>query len=322
MVLGTRPLQAVSTSSTGHAPRTPRLAPYVWGAAVLYAVVLGGLAMAGIHVSLVKTLIAPWLVFLGIQLAGGQAFVRAWAVPFSAIILFDSSRGWIYAMILRWDLPVYGAYALSWERTLFRVALPETVQQAFRAGWLDSAAVIVHASHFAFFLVFGFVVWVQDRAAFRGWARGLYGVLGLGALTYLCVPTAPPWMAGLDLERITSSIYNARVPTLVAGLDTNPVAAMPSIHVAIPAYCALVGARLGGWRVGVPLWVYVAAVSLAAIYLGEHYAVDALAGIILAWFCAWFWSSDLSEESSPYWRAGVLTASAVGLSLWTIALIR
>ena len=271
---------------------------------------------------MVKTLIAPWIVFIGIQVGGHQVFVRQWSVPFAAIILFDSARGWIYALILSWHLPVYGAYAVAWERALFQSVLPEAVQQAMRSPWLDSTATIIHASHFLFFLVFGFALWLRERGAFQGWARGLYGVMGFGALTYLLVPTEPPWMAGLEMQRITASIYNARIPTLVSGLDTNPVAAMPSLHVAIPAYCAAVAASRYGWRVGLPLWAYVGAVTFSAIYLGEHYAVDALAGGLLAFACKSAFSSNEREPSAPYaWAAGLI-AGAVGLSAWSIFLLR
>lgn len=103
----------------------------------------------------------------------------------------------------------------------------------------------------------------------------------------------------------------------------SPIAAMPSLHVAIPAYCAFVGAWIGGWRVGLPLWLYTALATAASVYLGEHYGVDALAGIGLAGGCFWYWGRRCEMAmGSPYPLAGGLLAGATGLSVWTLAMIR
>lgn len=302
-------------------PHVRSVAPYAWAVATLYLIVLGVLAARGIHVALVKTLLAPWLIALGIYLAGRRAFVREWAVPFGAVMLFDSARGWIYAAILAWHLPVHRLYVLEWERAVFGTVLPVAWQGGLRTVWLDSLCVIVHASHFVFFLLFGFAVWVQSPPAFRGWARGLYGVLALGTVTYLLVPTAPPWMIDLPLERVTATVYSARIPTLVAGLDTNPVAAMPSLHVGIPAYCAIIGAMLGGWRAGAPLTAYTGLVAFSAVYLGEHYGVDVLAGVLVAGVCAMPFRPR-REVAAPYQLAGLLVGAAVGLSVWAAMLLK
>ena len=59
------------------------------------------------------------------------------------------------------------------------------------------------------------------------------------------------------------------------------MAAMPSIHAAYPFLGFLFGFRLLGWR-ALPLLIYSACVWLSVVYLGEHYVVDVIGGIILA----------------------------------------
>jgi membrane-associated phospholipid phosphatase len=65
---------------------------------------------------------------------------------------------------------------------------------------------------------------------------------------------------------------------------TNPVAAMPSLHSAVPWLMAI-----ALWKFRYVRWLallYAASMSFAVVYLGEHYFVDALAGLISAGF-AW-----------------------------------
>ena len=75
----------------------------------------------------------------------------------------------------------------------------------------------------------------------------------VGLIGYLLVPTVPPWMAAhppYDLlppiDRIVGDVYTRFLPALYGTFDTNPVAAMPSLHAAFPSVAALVGWRALG----------------------------------------------------------------------------
>ena len=64
-------------------------------------------------------------------------------------------------------------------------------------------------------------------------------------------------------------------------LGGNPLAAMPSLHFAT----SLMGAHLlseVGPVAGALGWTYVSLLGLALVYLGEHYAIDLVAGAALA----------------------------------------
>jgi hypothetical protein len=70
-----------------------------------------------------------------------------------------------------------------------------------------------------------------------------------------------------------------------ATADNNIVAAMPSLHVGCATLVALVLASYGR-KPALAGAGYVAAMGLALVYLGEHYLVDEIAGILLA-LVAW-----------------------------------
>jgi membrane-associated phospholipid phosphatase len=75
--------------------------------------------------------------------------------------------------------------------------------------------------------------------------------------------------------------WGERWTALYDVLGGNPLAAMPSLHFAT----SLMGAHLlseVGPVAGALGWGYAAMLGLALVYLGEHYAVDLLAGAALA----------------------------------------
>jgi membrane-associated phospholipid phosphatase len=114
-----------------------------------------------------------------------------------------------------------------------------------------------------------------------------------GLVGYFLLPTAPPWLASLQgalppVPRILHSVEFLQVPRfLVLGLDTNPVAAMPSLHAAF-SLTVLLGLGLVSRRAAWLAAPYPVALALALVYGGEHYVADLLAGYALG--VAGFWS--------------------------------
>jgi hypothetical protein len=126
-------------------------------------------------------------------------------------------------------------------------------------------------------------------------AARMYAVFDLGALFYWAIPTAPPWYAAahgrLDELRAVrvrrmmieygERFWGDRWAGLYDVLGGNPLAAMPSLHFAT----SLMGAHLLSEVspvAGALGWAYAGMLGLALVYLGEHYAVDLLAGAALA----------------------------------------
>ena len=71
------------------------------------------------------------------------------------------------------------------------------------------------------------------------------------------------------------------VPSIYGFFSANPVAAMPSLHAALPLLIYLfLCKKFGKW--GFLFLPYVIGVWIAVLYLGEHYFVDVLAGAIYA----------------------------------------
>lgn len=244
------------------------------------------------YVFIVKGMIVPVLLLAAVVSGRFRGFVNEWALFLGAVVFFDFCRGLVFALTSHFELPMYLGYVIGWERWLCGGTVAPNALQQWRAGladprWLDRFLLLIYSSHYVGFLVFGLVIWQLRRHAFRTYTVALMAVMYGGLLIYFLVPTIPPWAAADEflvlprIEHIVRSFYNVHLPELLAAFDINPIAAMPSLHAALPAICALLALRYLG-RVGLLVVGYALAVCVAVIYLGEHYLVDTLAGWLLA----------------------------------------
>jgi membrane-associated phospholipid phosphatase len=145
-----------------------------------------------------------------------------------------------------------------------------------------------------------FYVLARRPERFPAAAGRMYAVFDLGALFYWAIPTAPPWWAAregrleeghaTEVRRMMieygEQFWGDRWSALYDVLGGNPLAAMPSLHFAT----SLMGAHLlseVGPVSGAVGWSYAALLGLALVYLGEHYAIDLLAGAALTETIRW-----------------------------------
>jgi membrane-associated phospholipid phosphatase len=150
--------------------------------------------------------------------------------------------------------------------------------------------------HFAAPLVFGMWLWVRHRDRFGSFVSAYFLVMGLGFVTYLVYPEMPPWLAAQRGLAHLQPVHRIVVETLqgwggfgqlYASADPEPNAAMPSLHVSVPMIIACTAVAVHGWhRPHAWLWMlYPATVAFGVIYLGEHYVVDMVVGLLLGAAC-------------------------------------
>jgi len=154
---------------------------------------------------------------------------------------------------------------------------PNRALQAVFVDWvpLQHAAVYVYASWFALPLLATLPLLGRRNAD----AWRLIGLIMLvyyvGMPFFALYPLSPPWMS----EHVVRVFY--LVHPEVVGKDPNPYAAMPSLHVALPAVAFL----WYGWRSGFGKFMlaYTLLIALTVVYSGDHYVADLVAGFALAW---------------------------------------
>lgn len=213
-------------------------------------------------------------------------------LPFTAVLLlYDRTRGIADGL----GINVHEQDILDAEKWLFGGAEPtvwlqQHLYDAAHVHWYDALITLVYTSHFLATPILAAVLWLHNRAL---WLRYISRVIALalvGLLTYCLFPEAPPWMAARDgltdpVARLSARGWvwfhfeNLNDVLARAQQDgANPIAAMPSLHLAFAVLVALtIGARLRTrWRWLLAL--YPVAMGFTLVYTGEHYVLDLIVG--------------------------------------------
>jgi membrane-associated phospholipid phosphatase len=192
-------------------------------------------------------------------------------------------------------MPVQYDYAVVLERLAFFGTLPSAwLQRHFyvpgRVTALEMVLAITYVSYFAAPHLAAILVWWLRPALFPRIVVAIALTFLLGLLIYFLVPTAPPWLASETgrtetvhrvMPELTAHVSKQSYSESSDAIGVNDVAAMPSLHMALTVIVGLVVARFGA----VGKWLgrlYIAMMAVALVYLGEHYVVDELAGVLLA----------------------------------------
>jgi membrane-associated phospholipid phosphatase len=213
-----------------------------------------------------------------------------WAAYMAAIVLFADLRAGADDL----GLPVRREYVISWERRLFATVLTNWLQSRFytpgAASQFDWAMVTVHTSYFLLPHAVAFFLWAYRPRLLARYLVAIVATYYFALAIQTVIPTTPPWLAAHEgalptVYRVVRDVlYGVSPGAYERGLrfvGDNDVAAMPSLHTAVTVVMALCMAQLG--RAGA--WVggaYAALMAFALVYLGEHYAVDTIAGALLA----------------------------------------
>jgi hypothetical protein len=243
-----------------------------------------------------KILLLCVIILVAVFLGKLKILMRDWFVFLAFVYLADSLRGFIYFLVCKFHLPVYTLYVIKMENFLFggipsnflqNILLEKEVSVNFT--WLEKFLTVIHGTHFIAFLFIGLIIWINKSDYFRNFKISFYLLISVGITGYFVIPTAPPWIAANlfkiipDITHFNAILYNMAVPDLTTGFNTNPIAAMPSLHAAFPALCCLILWKLYRWQ-AVPFYIYSLLMLFAITYSGDHYVVDTIAGILLAIF--------------------------------------
>jgi membrane-associated phospholipid phosphatase len=191
-------------------------------------------------------------------------------------------------------------YPIAIDRALGLGVTPTVrLQRAFSApGHVNRFERVLVWCHWTWFGVphasVGYVL-LRRPERFPAAAARMYAVFDLGAIFYWAIPTAPPWWAAahgrledgqaVRVRRMMieygEQFWGDRWSGLYDVLGGNPLAAMPSLHFATSLMAAHLLSEVGPVA-GAAGWTYASLLGTALVYLGEHYAVDLLAGAALA----------------------------------------
>ena len=218
-----------------------------------------------------------------------RRFIGDWG-PF--VFLFLSFEA-MYGIVGGLPSLVHIEEPITADLRLFGYVPTLVLQQFYRNPFLDYLGAFFYSLHFIAPTFFAFVLWKYYPANFRKYtlalAIGTYSAL----VTFLVYPVAPPWYGlnhtfnatwnGVNAIRILFQVdKNMGIPlyrTIFDYVSSNQFAAFPSLHAMFPWVISLYALKIEKKR-ALPILLFPAGVWFSAVYLGEHYVVDVIGGII------------------------------------------
>jgi hypothetical protein len=175
-----------------------------------------------------------------------------------------------------WDGPIQ-----QWEAALFGGQVSQTWWQDHPSAFWSTT---LHAVYFAYYFIVPFpAVFFLSRGEPDRARTAVTIVVATFLVCYLCflfVPVAGPYY---EFPRPTGPFVDnwaARLVYTTLAQGSSYGAAFPSSHVAATV-AATVGTWLGSRRAGVLLLVPTLLLTVGVVYCQMHYAVDALAGLVV-----------------------------------------
>ncbi len=266
-----------------------------------YAILLSFL-MISRGISVTPDVVVAGFALAALILGRGKLFLRDW-IPFIALFFaYELMRG--YAD--KFGLPIHVTDIISIEKIIGLGGLPSILVQSLHHGGPaapDALAVVSEVFYFLHFplpLIIGFLLWIHERRTYYDFVAALI-ILSMAAfVTYLLLPVAPPWWADKygyltntgHVMRLSESGFDGLKNLFgfsgyffsyssVYGMSPNEVAAFPSLHAAYP-FLAFLFARRAFGKAGFLMLAYTACIWFAVVYLGEHWVVDIIGGVVYA----------------------------------------
>jgi membrane-associated phospholipid phosphatase len=228
--------------------------------------------------------------------------LQMWGFTMAHELPYDDPESLLRRLRIRYPIVADRALGLG---ELPNVRLQRFFSRPGRVTTLDRALSVIH---WAWFMEpHAALLFVETRhpERFPRAARQMAATYDLGCALYFAVPTAPPWWSAeqghirTEVERVAAEVAEAEAPEirrimvdageqvwrrawdpLYEAFNSNPWAAMPSLHFATSLMAAIHLAEIGPVP-GALGWAYAGTLAFALVYLGEHYVTDLLAGAAL-----------------------------------------
>lgn len=180
--------------------------------------------------------------------------------------------------------------------------------EAASVRWYDVVGSMVYFTHFCVPMAAAVALWVRNRDQWVRYMRRLATVLFMGVATFIVFPAAPPWMAARDGHLSAKLARPAVRGWSHLGLDTvsnviergrevvNPVAAVPSLHVAFSLLVILFFAPQLPKYLKPLVVIFPVCMMATLVYFGEHYIIDGVLGVAYVLIAFRYWNH---YESTP-----------------------
>jgi membrane-associated phospholipid phosphatase len=226
----------------------------------------------------------PGVFFLGavpvLAVLGLRGVAKYWT-PFVMLLLsYEALAGTVGALSA--SKGVYSLFGL--DNWMFGFNLTGWIQSALMSAPVTLVATVFYELHMPLIVFTTVVLWYWRRAFFGGYVTAMVLTSYLALITFILVPTSPPWFVGAakDLVLGSGSIANTGIAGAATALiEADQFAAFPSLHAAyavIFSYFMFKVSRKAGYL----SLIVSGGILFSTLYLGQHYVIDLVAGAAFA----------------------------------------
>lgn len=253
------------------------------GAVLLYATVVAAAYLRFGTLPVFDLGVASAIVFPLIGLATGSREFLKTSVLFVAVLLtYEALQGATGILVASGNV----ASLAGVDRALMGSDIASDVQEVFASSATTLVSTIFYGLHLFLVLIAFAAFWFKDKTVFRRYAYSLVVTSYLALVTFVILPTAPPWLAGAAQNLLASG--DKMLPGAIQELqavvfsgESDIYAAFPSLHVAYATLFTIFMFKLGR-KYGFTSLPVLGGVCFSVVYLGQHYLVDVLAGVAYA----------------------------------------
>ncbi len=214
------------------------------------------------------------------------------AVVLGAFAAYEAAR---HAMAPNWTQAFANARRIVSAEQVLGLAWEQSLQRAFLAlpDLVAALNLFYFVGHFLFTGIFFVWLYRRSRDGFRSFRDGFLVATAISVLVHWLFPTAPPRLADVGLEDTLLLFSGIDIGSPTSAAYSNPVAAVPSLHAAYA-----LGVGVGVIRFARSPWaraagvLYPPLVLLTIVVTGNHFVLDAIAGIAVlgaGFLCASWW---------------------------------
>ena len=213
------------------------------------------------------------------QLLARRDGVAQVAVVLGAVAAYEAAR---LAMKPNWAQAFENANRIQYVEQALGFAWEQSLQRAFLAlpNLVAALNLFYFVGHFLFTAIFFLWLYHRSRDGFRSFRDGFLAATAIAVLIHWLYPTAPPRLAGVGLKDTLLLLSGIDIGSPDSSALSNPVAAVPSLHA---AYALGVGIGMIRYArfllVRVAGAVYPPLVVLTIVVTGNHFVLDAIAGM-------------------------------------------
>jgi inositol phosphorylceramide synthase catalytic subunit len=234
-----------------------------------------------------------------ILLGRSKEFLRNWT-PFMVLLLSYEALQGITGYITSTGNVVSLA---KLDESIWGFNVTGAVQSAFHSEIVTYAASFLYSLHFPLVIASAVFFWYTDKKIYTKYVYTLLLTSYLSLVTFLLVPTAPPWYSGIASNVVgntsgpLSGFFN-EIAVLSRTIESDKFAAFPSLHGAYAVlFCYYMAkSRLKLLAIALPLTI---GILFSTLYLGQHYLIDLIGGAAYAAASALIVEKYLARRSGP-----------------------